>query len=120
MEQILEYLIATIEKMNATQGWRLAKMYAWLEKMKAWQKEMTVCQKVTEACLESKEPTSVEIESVVVQEEVPKEVATMKTVRALKEQYEDQHLAVGHCRQLKKWNQAVVYPGRSWLPPAEG
>jgi hypothetical protein len=41
------------------------------------------------ACLESREQTSVEIESVVVHEEVPKEEATEKTVRALKEQYGD-------------------------------
>jgi hypothetical protein len=57
---------------------------------------MAVCQEETEACLESKEPISVEIESVVVHEEVPKEEATVKTVRALKEQYGDRHLAIGH------------------------
>lgn len=39
------------------------------------------------ACLQSKEPTSVEIKSIAVYEEVPKEEATMKTVRALKEWY---------------------------------
>jgi hypothetical protein len=59
-------LIAAIEKMNTTQGWRLAKMDAWLEEMKAWQKEMAVCQEVTEACLESKEPASVETEFIAV------------------------------------------------------
>jgi hypothetical protein len=44
---------------------------------------------VTEACLESKEPNSVELESVTVHEEVPKEKAAVKTVRALKERYGD-------------------------------
>jgi hypothetical protein len=58
-----------------------------------------------EACLESKEPTSVEIKSVEVHEEVPKEEATVKTVRALKERYGDRHLAIGCCRQLKKQTQ---------------
>jgi hypothetical protein len=38
----------------------------------AWQKETVVCQEATEACVDNKEPTSVEIESVTVHEEVPK------------------------------------------------
>jgi hypothetical protein len=58
---------------------------------------MMACQEAMEACLESKEPTSVEIESIVVHEEVPKEEAAVKTVRALKERCGDWHLAVG-CR----------------------
>jgi hypothetical protein len=49
---------------------------------------------MTETCLESKEPTSVETESIAMPEEVPKEEAAVKTVRALKECYEDQHLAI--------------------------
>jgi hypothetical protein len=73
-----------------------------------------------EACLESKEPTSVEIESVAVHDEVPKEEAITKTVRALKEWYGDRQLAVGHCQQLKKWAKAMVVPGRIWPPAAEG
>jgi hypothetical protein len=48
---------------------------------------------VTKACLESKEPTSAERESVVVHGEVPEEEAAVKTVRVLKEQYVDRHLA---------------------------
>jgi hypothetical protein len=39
-------------------------------------------------------------ESVVVHEEVLKEEVTVKTVRALKEQYGDWHLAVGCHQQL--------------------
>jgi hypothetical protein len=37
--------------------------------------------------------------------EVPRVEATVKTVRALKEQYGDLHLAVGRRQQLKKWTQ---------------
>jgi hypothetical protein len=47
----------------------------------------------------------VETESVAVHEEVPKEEAEVKTVRALKKRYGDQHLAVGRHQQLKKWTQ---------------
>jgi hypothetical protein len=51
-----------------------------------------------EACLENvKEPTSVEIEFIAVNEEVPKDEAAVKTVRAVKKRYGDQHLAIG-CR----------------------
>jgi hypothetical protein len=55
--------------------------------MKAWRKEPTACQEEMEDCLESKEPTSVEIEPVAVHEEVPEENAAVKTVRALKKRY---------------------------------
>jgi hypothetical protein len=44
----------------------------------------------------------VEIEAVEVHEEVHKEEAAVKTVRALKEQYGDHYLAVGLCQQPKK------------------
>jgi hypothetical protein len=47
----------------------------------------------------------VEAESVAVHEEVPKEEAAVKTVRALKERYGDRHLAVERRQQLKKWDQ---------------
>jgi hypothetical protein len=66
---------------------------------------MTACQEEREAHLESKEPTSVVIGSIVVHKEVPKEEATVKTVTALKKQYGNQHLAIGHHRQLKKETQ---------------
>jgi hypothetical protein len=56
-----------------------------IAEMRAWRKETMACQEVTEACLESMEPKLMEIESVVVHVEVPKD-ATVKTVRALKEQ----------------------------------
>jgi hypothetical protein len=39
-----------------------------------------------EACLESKEPTSVQVESITVHEEVPKEEVAVKTVTLLKKQ----------------------------------
>jgi hypothetical protein len=42
-------------------------------------------------------------ESIAVHEEVHKEEALVKTLRALKERYGDWHVAVGCRRQLKKW-----------------
>jgi hypothetical protein len=55
------------------------------------------CQEAMEACLEKvKKPTSVEMVSVAVNE-VPKYEAAVKTVRALKKRYGDQHLSVGRC-----------------------
>jgi hypothetical protein len=44
----------------------------------------------------------VELESIAVHEEFPKEKAAVKNVRALKKLYGNRHLAVGRCRQLKK------------------
>jgi hypothetical protein len=44
-------------------------------------------------------------ETTVKQWEVPKEETTVKTFEALKKQYGDQHLAVGHWQQLKKRSQ---------------
>jgi hypothetical protein len=65
-------------------------------------KDIKACLEEAGACLESKVPTSVEIESVAMYEEVPKEEATVKTARALKERYGNQHVALGHGLQLKK------------------
>jgi hypothetical protein len=59
-----------------------------------------------------------EMKSATMHEEVPKEEAEVKTIRALKKRYVDQHLVIGHCRQLKKRAQG---DGGSWrLSPAEG
>jgi hypothetical protein len=49
-----------------------------------------------------KEPTSLEETESVAVHEVPNEEAAMITVRALKERYGDQHLALGRCQQLKE------------------
>jgi hypothetical protein len=49
-----------------------------IAEMRAWRKETMTCQEATEACLESKEPTSVETESVAVHDEVYKEEAAVK------------------------------------------
>jgi hypothetical protein len=57
---------------------------ACLEKFEAW------------ACLESKEPTSLEVESIAAHEEVTKEEAVVEIVRALKKWYRDLCLAVRH------------------------
>jgi hypothetical protein len=67
----------------------IAKMDAHQERMgastNAWRKEPTACQEGMEACLESKEPSSVEIEPVAVHEEVPEENAAVKTVKSTEE-----------------------------------
>jgi hypothetical protein len=68
-------------------------------------KRDAACQEAREFCLESKEPTSVETESVAGHEEVPKEEAAVKTVRTLKERYGDRYLAVGRRREPKKRTQ---------------
>jgi hypothetical protein len=62
-------------------------MDAWLEELKAWRKDRKACREATDACLESNESTSVEIESVALHEEAPKEGDALKTVRAPKERY---------------------------------
>jgi hypothetical protein len=57
----------------------------------------------------------VQTEFVAVHEEVPKEEAAVKTVRALKKQYGDRHLIVGCRQQLQKWT-----PGQWWVPEEVG
>jgi hypothetical protein len=68
----------------------------------ASREETRACQEVTEACLESKKPISLEIESIAVHGEVPKEEATVQTVRALNKQHGDWRLAIGHHQKPKK------------------
>jgi hypothetical protein len=59
------------------------------------------CQEATETCLESNEPTSLEVDSVVVHQEVPKEEVAMDTFGALKKRHGDRHLAVGRRRRTQ-------------------
>jgi hypothetical protein len=59
-----------------------------------------------EACLESKELTSLEVESEAEHEEDLKEEATVEAFRALKKCLGDQHLAIRRRSQPKKWTQA--------------
>jgi succinate dehydrogenase/fumarate reductase flavoprotein subunit len=66
---------------------------------------MKARREATEACRESKETTSLAIESVAVHEEVPKEEAALEPVRALRERHGDRNLAVGRRRLQKKRNQ---------------
>jgi hypothetical protein len=77
----------------------------------AWQKEMMACQEATEACLESKEPTSGEIESVAVHGEVPKEEGAVKTVRARKKWYGDPAPSCNVPPTAEKMD-----PGQYWVP----
>jgi hypothetical protein len=60
-----------------------------------------------EDCLGNKKATDLEsnpeeVQYKAVNEEVPKEEATVETLQALKKQYRDQHLAIRHHNQLKK------------------
>jgi hypothetical protein len=91
-----------LDKMEAKIDARQEKMDTWIAEMRTWRKESTACQEVTEACLENKEPTSLEVESVVAHEEVTKEEATVETVGALKKRHRDQLLAIRRQGQPKK------------------
>jgi hypothetical protein len=82
-----------------------------IEVMRAWRKEVKASREVTEAYPEKMEANPEEMKSEVDHEEVPKEEATVKRVRALKKRLEDRHLAVGCHVQLRKWTQA---DGGSW------
>jgi hypothetical protein len=46
-----------------------------------------------------------EVEVIAENQEVPNEEVAVETIRALEDQYGDQHLALGHCQQLKKRTQ---------------
>jgi hypothetical protein len=103
-ERLKEEILA---KIDASQE----KMDAWIAEMRTRRKETTAYKDVTEACLESKEPTPLEVGSVAVHEETPKEVAALKTVRALKKWHRDRHLAIRHRGQPKK---RIQGNGGSW------
>jgi capsule polysaccharide export protein KpsE/RkpR len=76
-----------LDKMEAKIGANQEKMDAWIAEMRTWQIETTACQEAMEACLESKEPTSLAVGSMVLHGEVPEEEATVKTVAALKKRH---------------------------------
>jgi uncharacterized coiled-coil DUF342 family protein len=101
MEQILEGLLAIQDNEKEYNK----KIEAFLQETKSWREEMTACQEERDTCLESKEPPSVQIESIAVHQEVPKEGAVVNTVRALKKRHGDRHLPVEHPRKPKKWTQ---------------
>jgi hypothetical protein len=77
-------------------------MDACQEKMDAYHKELMAIMKAGQEKIEPMtEATDLEenpedLKSVAVYEEVHKEEAAVKTVRALKKLYGDRHLAVGH------------------------
>jgi hypothetical protein len=85
MEQILEGLPAVQDNKKEDN----IKIEAFLQETKSWREEMTACQEEMDTCLESKELPSVQIESIVVHQEVPKEGAVLNTVRALKKWHGD-------------------------------
>jgi hypothetical protein len=84
----------------------MAKLHAHHERMgagvNAWWKEMTACWEVTEAYPEMMETDPEEMKCVALHEEIPKEDASVKTVRALTERYGDWHVAVRRRRWLLK------------------
>jgi hypothetical protein len=55
-----------------------------------------------ESWKERRKPTSVEMKSLAVHQEVPNEEAEVETIKALENQYRDWFLAVGHRRQPNK------------------
>jgi hypothetical protein len=86
-------------------------MDTWLAEMRTWRKETTACQDATEAFLESKKPTSLEVESKAEHDEVPKEEAAVETFGASKKRHRDRHLAIRCRSQPKKRTQGN---GGSW------
>jgi hypothetical protein len=89
MERILAKMDSFREMMENMDSRLDANLKKIIVEMRVWRKEMTACQEATEACLESKEPTSVEIGSESLHEDVPKDEASVKTVRALKKRNGD-------------------------------
>jgi hypothetical protein len=59
-------------------------------------------------------------ETVAEQQEVPKEEAAVKTVRAQKKRYGDRHVVVGCADSCKNEPRVMMGPGRNWPPSAEG
>jgi hypothetical protein len=96
---------------NASQERTIAEMDAMLAEMRAWLKETMAYQEAMGACPESREPTSVQIESELEHEEVTKEEAMVKIITALKKWHGDRHLAIRYHGQLKKRTQGN---GGSW------
>jgi hypothetical protein len=104
--------------MKARVGSLASRIYAHHEEMgemRAWRKGTTARQEETEACLESKDPTSVQIESVAVQEEAPKEEAAVETFGALKERH-------GRPASRRTAQPATdeTDPGQWWVPEEVG
>jgi hypothetical protein len=99
MEQMMEHLLA---KMDAIQEKTNATIKEIIEDIRAWRKEMKSNQEATEAYPEKMEANPDEVKSVAEHEEVPKEEAAMETFRALKEWYENRHLAIRCLCQPKK------------------
>jgi hypothetical protein len=85
---LASWINANQEEMTATVSTNLQKMKFWLEEMKAYP--------------EKQEANPEGMKSIVEHQEVPKEEAAVKTVRALKLRYGEQHLVVGRRRELKK------------------
>jgi hypothetical protein len=67
--------------------------------MKDGRKETMTCQEKTKARLECEKPTSVDVESDVEHQQVPKEVAAVMPVGGLRKQCKDRNLAAECCQK---------------------
>jgi hypothetical protein len=84
MQQMMECLLAKIDailkemltKIDANQE----KIDVWIAEMGAWLKEAMACQEVMDTCLESKESSSLYVESKAEHEEVSTKEAAVKTL----------------------------------------
>jgi hypothetical protein len=95
MEQILERLLAGQEQMKGL--------------LKAGHEELMAIRK---ASME-------EMKSVEEHQEVPKQVAAVETIGALKAQYGDRHLAIECRQQPKKWTQGDGGCGKNLATPTD-
>jgi hypothetical protein len=63
--------------------------------LRAWRQETMACQETMEAHLESKEPTSEDMESIAEDQKASKEEAAVRSSGALKKEHRGWHLAAG-------------------------
>jgi hypothetical protein len=103
-EQLLELLLAKMDKMMASQERKMAKWDSHLGKGEA-------CEEKTEACMDKKEPTPEETEPVAEPQEIPEGATDEETIGAMEDRSRDLRLAVGCRGQLKT---RIKCDGGSW------
>jgi hypothetical protein len=97
---------ANNKKFEVLQGTLISWLDAHHAKTEANHEELMAAMKAShERMIAKMEANPEEMKSVVVHDEVPKEEATVKTVRALKKRHGVQHLAVGRLRKPKERTQ---------------
>jgi predicted protein tyrosine phosphatase len=133
MEQMMECLVAAIEKMDAkvdankekmetNQEKVVAKLDAHRERMMARMSSQLEKMEATVDVFEERlnKMDIIDLEAIEEQQDAPKEEAVVETMRALVDPYRDQHLALGCHQQLSNRPRMMVGPGRSWLLPEGG